>query len=69
MAQRETVCQRCELLDRFLSGRSGEMPCIVCDRLWNEATLKRYERGDTLALSGWGMMNAVPHEPVASSTR
>jgi hypothetical protein len=69
MAQRHSVCQQCELLDRFLSGRTSEVPCIVCDRLWNEATLKRYERGDALALSGWGMMNAVPHPDMAPTKR
>lgn len=67
MAQRETVCQSCELLDQYLAGRYREVPCIVCDRLWSEATLRRYEKGDVLALSGWGMMNAVPH--AAASAR
>ncbi len=69
MIQRKTVCQECELLDQYLAGRTREMPCIICDRLWCEATLKRYDKGETLALSGWGMMSAVPHEPAATLAR
>lgn len=68
MAQRWSVCRNCELLDQYLAGHKREVPCIICDRLWCEATLKRYERGDALALSGWGMMNAVPHDREAAST-
>lgn len=69
MLERQSVCQTCELLDRYLSGRGGEMPCIICDRLWSEATLKRYAKGDTLALSGWGMMNAVPHAEASATAK
>lgn len=67
MSEGRSVCQDCELLDQYLAGRTREMPCIVCDRIWCEATLKRYENGDTLALSAWGMMNAVPHAPAAKA--
>ena len=69
MSEGQSVCQQCDLLDQYLAGRAREMPCIICDRLWCEATLKRYERGDTLALSGWGMMSAVPHAAAQSPAR
>jgi hypothetical protein len=45
------------------------MPCIICDLLWSEATLKRYAKGDVLALSGWGMMNAVPHAEAPTAVK
>ena len=67
MAQRESVCRQCELLEGFLAGRTREVPCIICDRLWSEATLKRFERGETLPLSGWAVMNAVPHAPATAA--
>jgi hypothetical protein len=45
MAQRLSACQGCTQLDVFLSGQVGEMPCLVCDRLWSEVTLGRRHEG------------------------